>query len=65
MNCNDSRVIHERWAMALANGAKPFELQQYSDHWLNQMKLAKEDDILVVGVAGQERALAFAVIALH
>ncbi len=31
--------------------------------WLNQMKFANEDDIVIVGFAGQQRVVAFAVVA--
>lgn len=49
--------------MVNQNIVKPLELQQYSDCWLSQMKFGNEDDMVIVGVAGQQRVVAFPAIA--
>ena len=58
-----SRILLPQWASALADGAKPFELQKYTTHkYGNAMKFAKPGAVLVVGASGSPTVVAFAVV---
>ena len=61
-----SRILLPQWASALADGAKPFELQKYTTHkYGNAMKFAKPGAVLVVGASGSPTVVAFAVVRLQ
>ena len=55
-----SRILLPLWGDALASGEKPYELQRYTMHNMNQMRFAQGEGqkILLIGTRGQAELVA-------
>lgn len=56
----NTRILLPVWGHALADGEKPYELQRYKMHNMNQMRFAEVegDKVLIVGITGSSEIVA-------